>query len=299
MTADAAFRTGFVAIVGRPNVGKSTLLNNLVGQKVSITSRKPQTTRHRINGILTTPAGQFIFVDTPGFQLKHKSAMNSVMNRTVQQVLADVDVIVWVVEAGHYGGSDRRMLEILPADKAVILVINKVDTVKDKGALLPFIDELSAVRNFAAIVPLSARSDTDMSPLIHSVVPHLPEGEALFPDDVPTDRSERFLAAELIREKLFRYLGEELPYATTVMIDRFETAKRLRRIFATIVVEKSNQKAIIIGHNGEKLKTIGTLARQDMEATFGTKVYLELWVKVRSGWSESESTLKSLGQDNL
>lgn len=289
------FHTGFVAIVGRPNVGKSTLMNALIGQKISITSRKPQTTRHRITGIHTDEQAQYVFVDTPGFQLKHRNALNRAMNKSVVDALADVDVVLFVIEAGHWNERDEQIVKLLPAHRPVILVLNKVDTLSDKATLLPFIERMSKLFAFAAIVPVSAQTKAQIPELFRTIAPHLPEGPPLFdPNDV-TDRSERFLAAEVIREKIFRLLGDEVPYATSVIIEQFVQEGNLRRIHATVVVDKPGQKAILIGKGGEKMKAISTQARQDMEKLFDGKVFLEIWVKVKGGWADDERALKSLG----
>lgn len=293
----ASFRTGYLAIVGRPNVGKSTLLNRLVGQKISITSRKPQTTRHRITGVLTTQECQYIFVDTPGFQSKHASVLNRTMNRNVTQALADVDVVLFVIEAGRFGAEDRALLKLLPEDRPLLLIINKIDRLDDKGQLLPFIEKLAQERNFAEIVPLSAQQGNGADELLRAAAKYLPFAAPVFDEDDITDRSERFLAAELLREKLFRNLGDELPYGIAVEIERFEQEGNLRRIFAAIIVDKQAHKGIIIGKNGEKLKTMSSDARLDMERLFGGKVYLETWVKVKSGWADDERALKRLGYE--
>jgi len=293
-----AHRAGTVAIVGRPNVGKSTLLNRLVGQKVSITSRKPQTTRHRITGILTRPDAQLVFIDTPGFQTQHRNVMNRLMNRAVRQALEGVDVVVWVIEALRFGERDASVLKLLPDNVPVVLVINKVDRVQRKPDLLPFIAEMRERRDFAAIVPISAERGREADALVAEVVKLLPEAPRMYEEDEITTLPERFLAAELVREKLFRLLGEELPYATAVEIERFETMGNLRRIYVAILVDKPNQKPIIIGKGGEKLKAIGTQARKDMEQLFGGKVFLEVWVRVRSGWADDEAVLRRLGIDS-
>ena len=297
MSTSEGFRCGYLAIVGRPNVGKSTLLNLLVGQKISIVSRKAQTTRHRINGVLTTKTHQFIFVDTPGFQTKHKNALNRLMNRSVTQALQDVDVVLLVVEAGRFGEADRRILPLLPQGRPVILVINKIDRLADKQVLLPFIAEASHAFAFAEIVPLSAERGTGSQELLAAAGRYLPVATPMFGEDELTDRSERFLAAEFLREKLFRRLGEELPYGMAVEIERFETEGALRRIHAAIIVDKSSHKAIVIGKGGEQLKTIASEARRDMESLFGGKVFLEVWVKVKGGWADDERALKSLGYE--
>lgn len=291
----APYRAGYVAIVGRPNVGKSTLLNSLVGQKVSITSRKPQTTRQRITGILTRDDAQLMFVDTPGFQTRHASALNRHMNRAVTQALADVDVILLVIEAGRFSAEDRALLALLPAKRRVLLVINKIDRLADRGLLLPFITEVAGEHAFAEIVPVSASKGHGVGELARTISRYLPEQPALYGADEITESSERFLAAELIREKLFRLLGDELPYACAVIIDKFAVEGRLRRIHASIIVDKDAHKGIIIGAQGAQLKAIGTKARHDMEKLFGGKVHLELWVKVKRGWTENQQVLKQLG----
>ena len=294
-TSGNHFRCGTIAIVGRPNVGKSTLLNHILGAKLSITSRKAQTTRHRLLGIHTTEDAQFLFVDTPGFQLKHINALNRGLNRTVKQVMSEVDLVLFVVEATRFGPDDRKVLEILPANTPVLLVINKADLLADKAALLPYIEERSAEFQFADVVPVSAKRNLSLDELLGTVRGYLPEQPAIYGEDELTDRSERFLAAEILREKVFRFVGEELPYSMTVEIEKFEQEGGLRRIHAAIIVDKEGQKPILIGKKGEKLKQISTEARQDMENLFGGKVWLETWVKVRSGWADDERALKSLG----
>ncbi|MGA7179257.1 MAG: GTPase Era [Thiobacillaceae bacterium] len=289
------FRTGYIAIVGRPNVGKSTLLNRMVGQKISITSRKAQTTRHRVMGVRTEANAQFVFVDTPGFQTRYGGVMNTAMNRSVKQALADTDAVLMVVEAGRLGNADRQVLELLPKDQPVLLVANKSDQIKDNAAMLDFLKSASEAYPFSEIVPVSAKQGTGINELIKTLTGYLPPGQPLFGEDDYTDQTERVLAAELIREKLFRLCGEEIPYATAVAIDKFEEEGRLRRIFATILVDRDSQKAIVIGKGGEKLKQISTQARQDMEKLFDAKVYLEVWVKVKGGWSDDIRVLKSLG----
>ena len=291
------FKSGYVAIVGRPNVGKSTLLNRIVGEKISIVSRKAQTTRHRISGILTLPDAQFVFVDTPGFQTRHANALNRAMNRGVTQALADVDVVVFVVEAGRFDTQDKAVLRLLPRERPVILAVNKIDHLKDKATLLPMLASLSSEFPFTAIVPVSAAKGSQVADLLSEVRKTLPHNEALFGEDEITDRSERFLAAEYIREKLFRLTGDELPYASTVEIEKFEIDGTLRRISATIVVDRPAHKGIVIGKGGETLKRIATEARQDMERLFDGKVFLEIFVKVKSGWSDDERLLKSLGYE--
>jgi GTPase len=293
--SDAAHRAGTVAIIGRPNVGKSTLVNHVVGKKISITSRKPQTTRHRITAILTLPDAQLVFVDTPGFQTRHLTTMNRLMNRTVRQALGEVDLVIWVVEALHYDDRDAAVLELLPASVPVVLAINKIDRVKDKRTLLPFIAKLGELHAFAAVVPISASRNDNVQALVSELAKHLPEGPRMYDEDEVTTHSERFLASELVREKLFRLLGEELPYATAVEVETFETTEALRHIRIGILVDKASQKAMVIGKDGGKLKTIGSQARQDMERLFGGKVFLELWVRVRSGWADDQAMLKRMG----
>ena len=289
------FRCGTIAIVGRPNVGKSTMLNHILGVKLSITSRKAQTTRHRLLGIQTTEDAQYLFVDTPGFQLKHINALNRGMNKTVKQVMSEVDVVLFVVEATRFGNEDRKVLDILPKEAPVLLVINKADLLEDKGELLPYMQQRGEEFTFADIVPISAKRNQNLDELLLAIRKHLPEQPAIYGEDELTDRNERFLAAELVREKVFRLLGEELPYSITVEIEKFEQEGGLRRIHAAIIVDKDGQKPIIIGKGGEKLKQISTEARQDMEKLFGGKVWLETWVKVRGGWADDERALKSLG----
>jgi len=291
------FHTGYIAIIGRPNVGKSTLLNRLVGQNVSITSKKAQTTRHRINGILTDEQSQFIFVDTPGFQMQYMNRLNSVMNRTVTKSMYGVDVVIFMIEALYFDERDEQVLKLLPVDKPVILAINKVDRIADKSRLLPFLEKLSKVFSFSAMIPVSAERGTQIQELIHAIRPYLPEGPPLFSRDEATDRSERFLAAELIREKLFRLMWDEIPYSSSVAIDQFTNESGLRKIHASIIVDRANQKGMIIGKNGEELKLVATQARRDMEKLFGGKVYLKVWVKVKSGWADDLRALKTLGYE--
>ena len=290
-------RSGRIAIVGRPNVGKSTLLNRMVGMKISITSNRPQTTRHRLNAIVTEADAQMVLVDTPGFQTEHGGELNRLMNRTVSESLDGVDIVLFVIEAMRFGREDRKLLPLLPKDIPVILIVNKIDKFADKAVLLPFIAETSKAFAFAEIVPVSAAKGTQVSHLRKILKPYLPEGPPQHEEDEVTDRSERFLAAELVREKLFRLLGEELPYAATVMVEKFELQGQLRHIHIAIIVDKPNHKAMVIGKGGEKLKQIGTQARIDMEKLFGGKVFLELWVQVKSGWADSLKVLKSLGYE--
>ena len=288
-------RAGYVAIVGRPNVGKSTLLNRMVGEKVSIVSPKAQTTRLRITGIVTRRQAQIVFVDTPGYQTAHRSTLNRLMNRSVSAAIAEVDAVMCVVEALRFDERDQAVVQLLTPGLPAVLALNKIDRVDDKRRLLPFFERLAALRDFAAVVPVSASKGTQVEALLDAVAPLLPAGPALFEPDELTTVSERVLAAELLREKLFRSLGEEVPYGTAVEIERFETQGGLRRIGAVILVAKSSQKGMVIGKGGEKLKTMGTQARHDMERLFGGKVHLELWVKVRSGWAEDPDALKRLG----
>jgi len=299
-TPAAAFRCGTVAIVGRPNVGKSTLMNALVGQKISITSRKAQTTRHRIVGIQTTDDAQYVFVDTPGFQTRHASALNRSLNRAVTSTLSSVDLVLFVVEAGQYGADDEKVLSLLPKNTPVLLVANKLDRVTGDSrseVMMPFLEKMGQLFPFREVVPMSAKTRDHITRLFQIIRPYLPEGEPMYDADAMTDRSERFLASEIIREKVFRWTGDELPYTSTVVIDKFETEGRLRRVFATILVERDAHKAMIIGNKGSKLKQISTEARLDMEKLFDGKVYLELWIKVKSGWADNEAGLRAYGYE--
>ena len=295
MTNTAVARCGHVAIVGRPSVGKSTLLNALVGARISITSRKPQTTRHRIAGIRTDGNAQFIFVDTPGFQTRHASKLNERLNRAVRDALADVDVVVFVIDAAHFTAADRAVMALLPDRTPVIVALNKIDAVKDKRALLPRIGEIAALREFAALIPISAERGTELPALLQAIALHLPEGPPLYAADDVTDRDERFLSAEFIREKIFRQLGDEIPYSTAVVIEGFEHVGDLRRIRAEVLVGKPSQRAILIGEGGARMKAIASQARGDMETLFGGRVYLDVWVRVKSGWSDSDAMLTRLG----
>ncbi|KHK58784.1 GTPase Era [Ralstonia sp. A12] len=294
------FRCGMVAIVGRPNVGKSTLMNALVGQKVSITSRKAQTTRHRITGIQTTEDAQFVFVDTPGFQTRHATALNRSLNRAVTSTLSSVDAVLFVVEAGRYGPDDEKVLSLLPRETPVILIVNKVDRLDAytrAEMVAVFLQDMAQVFPFKEIVPMSAKNRDDILRLLGIVRPYLPEGEPMYDPEALTDRSERFLAAEIVREKVFRWTGDELPYSSTVVVDKFETEGRLRRVFVTILVDRDAHKAMIIGAKGAKLKQISTEARMDMEKLFDGKVYLEVWIKVKSGWADNEAGLRAYGYE--
>jgi len=289
-------RCGYIAIVGRPNVGKSTLLNHILGMKLSITSRKPQTTRHQILGVKTQENIQAIYVDTPGIHQRRGTAINKYMNRAATSVLNDVDVILFVVQAKKWTEEDQAIIEKFKTVSCpIVLVVNKIDTLTSKKELLPLIDELSTQYDFAEILPVSALSGTNVEILEQKITPLLPENEHVYPDDQVTDRSMRFLASEIIREKLIRELGQELPYTSTVSIDKYVDDPDIVHIHATIYVESAGQKAIIIGKKGSRLKSIGTKAREDISKMIETKVYLNLWVKVREGWSNDERALRGLG----
>ncbi len=289
------FHTGTIAIVGRPNVGKSTLLNHLIGTKVSITSRKAQTTRHRILGVRTSDQAQFIFLDTPGFQNTHRNQLNRAMNRFVDDAVSTADVVVHLVEASGLKNEDALVESRFDASMPVVLVLSKIDRIKNQNDLLPLMAQVAARRSYAAIIPVSAKTGKGVDQLLAEIARHLPEAEPIYDADAFTDRSERFLAAELIREKVFRLSGEEVPYGCDVTIEKFQEEGALRRIHATIIVERAGHKAILLGSKGEKMKRIATEARLDMEKLFGSKVFLELWVKVKGGWADSDARLKSLG----
>jgi GTPase len=291
------FQCGYIAIVGRPNVGKSTLMNALIGAKVSITSRKAQTTRHRITGIQTTEKAQLIYVDTPGFQTRHSNALNKTLNRTVTNTLTASDVILFIIEAGTFGLADQQVLDLIPDNVPCILVINKSDRVKNKAVLLPFAQQVAAKYNFSAVVPVSAKLNFQLDHLQDEIKKYLPENSAIFGSDDITDRSEKFLAAEIVREKVFRFVGDELPYTSTVLIEKFEQEGDLRRVFAAILVERDTHKSMVIGQKGARLKDISTQARLDMERLFGGPVYLEIWVKVKSGWADNEAGLRAYGYE--
>jgi len=291
----ADFRCGYVAIAGRPNVGKSTLLNQVVGQRVSITSKKAQTTRHRITGIVTTDDAQIVFVDTPGFQTKHRSRLNDRMNRAVTQCLSDVEATLVVIEAGRTTEADRAVIRLLPKGSAALVALNKIDRLADQNALLPQMAELAALFPFSALVPVSAEKGRGLDMLLAEVRKLLPVSDPIFDADDITDRDERFLAAEFIREKIFRLLGEEVPYAATVAIDSFEQKGKLRRIHATIHVDRDNQRAILLGEGGQQMKEIASSARVDMERLFGGQVFLEVWVRVTKGWADDEAKLRRFG----
>ncbi len=292
-------RCGYVAIIGRPNVGKSTLLNHLVGQKISITSRKPQTTRHRMLGILSEDNLQVVFVDTPGLHLEEKRAINRYMNRAASSSIVDVDLVIFVVDGTVWTDDDTLVLDKLKAGVVpVILVVNKVDKIEDKGSLLPHLEWLSNQFDFAAIYPASALKGTNLNTLHQQIAEAMPQSEFIYPEDYITDRSMRFMAAEAIREKLIRQLGKELPYSMTVEIEKFETdEKGIIHISATILVERKGQKRIVIGQGGKRLKKVGQDARMDLEKLFGSKIFLQLWVKVKEGWADDEKALRSLGFD--
>jgi len=292
------FQCGFVALVGRPNVGKSSLLNRLVGQKISITSRRPQTTRHRILGIKTAEHYQIVFVDTPGLHTRQPRAMNRYLNRAAADSLTDVDVVVLVVEGKRWQEDDDWVLQKLQdLSCPVIVAVNKVDRITDKQTLLPFLQELAARRDFVEIVPVSARTGDQLAQLEAAVLKYLPQSPPLYDEDQVTDRSQRFLAAELVREKLFRKLGEEIPYGLTVEIESFREKGGVLHIHALIWVEKTGHKPIVIGNKGQLLKEVGREAREDMQQAFDQKVFLQLWVKVKEGWADDERALRSLGYD--
>jgi GTPase len=317
------FKCGTIALVGRPNMGKSTLLNALVGQKISITSRKAQTTRYRIAGVQTRDSAQFIFIDTPGFQTRVMNTLNQTLNRTVTSTLNDVDVICFIVEAGYWGADDAKVLRLLPLDKPVLLIANKLDLFASRfeipqdrdTALFEFMGKMgqtwgeiaaqtkgfesesisSPLGEFAEIIPMSGKNKDDIGRLLDIIEEHLPEGEAVYDAETLTDRSERFMAAEILREKVFRYTGDELPYASSVVIDQFKLDGKMRRIAATILVDRDSHKAMIIGQKGERLKKISTEARLDMEKLFDGKVFLETWVKVKRGWADDLAELRAQG----
>jgi GTP-binding protein Era len=290
-------RCGTIGIAGRPNTGKSSLLNRLVGQKLSIVSSKPQTTRHLVTGIVTQPGCQYVFVDAPGQQSGSRSVLHRTLNRRATQAARDADVALFVVEAMRFGPEDHAVLEKIPDEQQVIAVVNKIDTVKKDSELIPFLDRLSKTRKFAAIVPVSAHTGKNVPQLLKALREALPEAPAAYPADQLTDRDERFFAAELLREKLFEAMGEELPYRCDVVIDSFKEEGRLRRIEATILVERNSQKAIVVGAGGERLKRMASAARKDMEKLFGGKVYLGTWVKVRKSWTDDARVLRQLGYE--
>ncbi|MBU6502059.1 MAG: GTPase Era [Burkholderiales bacterium] len=298
----AGQRCGLIAIVGKPNVGKSTLLNALVGQKISITSNKAQTTRHRITGIRTRGATQFVFADTPGFQTRHHTALNKSLNKTVLGAVGDVDLILFVVEAGRFTPADAEVLSLLKGNIPTLLIANKLDNIHRRAEIAPWLKSMQERHPFAEFVPMSARSAKDVERLFGICEKYLPEQPWWYAEDELTDRSEKFLASETVREKLFRFTGDELPYTSTVIIDKFDEEmgrnhSRLVKIAATIVVERDGHKAMVIGEKGERLKRIGTEARQELETLMEAKVFLELWVKVRSGWADDEARVRSFGYE--
>ncbi|MNQ51735.1 GTPase Era [compost metagenome] len=295
--SDTPFRTGFVAIVGRPNVGKSTLTNALIGSKISIVSRKAQTTRHRIHGVLTREHEQFVFVDTPGFQTRHGGAMNRMMNRVVTQALADVDVVVHVVEAGKWSEGDAKLLPLLPNPERTILVVSKIDQMKNRDDLFAFVSKIMALHPFGAVVPVSASKNQQLDQLLEEIASRLPEGEAMFEEDTLTDRPMRFIAAELVREKIFRLVGDELPYGCTVVIEQWEETAKGASINACVVVERDSHKPILLGTGGMHMKRIATEARQDIAKLLDKPVHLEVYIKVRKGWSDREGALRDLGYE--
>ncbi|APW45786.1 GTP-binding protein Era [Rhodoferax antarcticus] len=300
----AGQRCGLIAIVGKPNVGKSTLLNALVGQKISITSRKAQTTRHRITGMHTVGATQFVFVDTPGFQTIHGNALNKSLNKTVVGAVADVDLILFVVEAGSFTPADARVLALLGKNIPTLLIANKLDNVHRRGDIAPWLQDMQAKHTFTEFVPMSAKNAKDVDRLLDICAKYLPEQSWWYAADELTDRSERFMASEMVREKLFRLTGDELPYTSTVIIDKFEEEppakkgqKRLLRIAASIVVERDGHKAMVIGDKGERIKRIGMETRVELEKLLDCKVFIEMWVKVRSGWADDEARVRSFGYE--
>ena len=304
VVAPADQRCGLIAIVGKPNVGKSTLLNALVGQKISITSRKAQTTRHRITGMRTEGASQFVFVDTPGFQTIHGNALNKSLNKTVQGAVGDVDLVLLVVEAGSFTPADAKVLALLAPGIPTLLVANKLDSVKSRADVPPWLQDMQTRHPFVEFVPMSAKNDKDVQRLLGICEKYLPQQGWMYASDELTDRSEKFMAAEMVREKLFRLTGDELPYTSTVVIDKFEEEKgkskgikRMVRIAATIVVERDGHKAMVIGDKGERLKRMGMEARTELEKLFDAKVFLELWVKVRSGWADDAARVRSFGYE--
>lgn len=289
-------KCGTVAIIGQPNVGKSSLLNHFVGSKLSITSNKSQTTRYQLIGIHTAENAQFIFVDTPGYQQKYQNQMNKNMNKTVVQALKDVDVILFLTESNRSNDIEKKLIEMIPKDSHAILAINKIDLIKDKSKLLKMIEDYDAYKRFQHIVPISVKKKLSLMGLQNIIRDFLPEQDFIYEEDELTDKNERFLAAEIIREKVFRLTGQELPYSVAVEIEKFEeTPEGLRRIYAAIIVDRESHKPMIIGKKGDRLKDISSKSRKDMEALFGAKVWLEVWVKVQKGWADDQRALKSLG----
>ncbi|MEY3740897.1 MAG: hypothetical protein RLZZ192_1573 [Pseudomonadota bacterium] len=294
---ETAHRCGFIAVVGRPNVGKSTLTNALIGTKISIVSRKAQTTRHRIQGVLTRDTEQFVFVDTPGFQTRHGGAMNKMMNRVVTQTLADVDVVLFVVEAGKWSPGDEKLLSLLHDPKRTILVISKIDQLKNRDELYPFVAKIAALYQFDAVVPVSSTKRHQLDQLLDEVAKRLPENEPFFDADTLTDRPVRFIAAELIREKIFRLVGDELPYGCTVVIEQWDETEKGVHVAACVIVERDSHRPILLGAGGGHMKRIASEARQDMAKLLDKPVHLEVYIKVRKGWAEKESSLRDLGYE--
>ena len=296
-------RCGLIAIVGKPNVGKSTLMNALVGQKISITSRKAQTTRHRITGMHTVGDTQFVFVDTPGFQTRHNTALNRSLNKTVLGAVGDVDLVVFVVEAGIFNQADAKVLELLNKDIPTLLLANKLDQVNRRADIAPWLQQMQQRYTFAEFVPMSAKNAKDVERLLGICEKYLPQQDWWYAADELTDKNEKFLASETVREKLFRLTGDELPYTSTVVIDKFEEEagrgkqKRLVKIAATIIVERDSHKAMVIGDKGERIKRIGTETRVELEKLMDAKIFIELWVKVRSGWADDETRVRSFGYE--
>ena len=295
--ASPEHRCGYVAIVGRPNVGKSTLLNRIVGQKLAITADRPQTTRHRIMGVHTLADAQLLFLDSPGYQTRSGGALNRVLNRTARQVAADADVVVQVCDGHGWTAADTRFAKLLPADRPVLLAINKTDAARDRARLMRLVETAREVRDFDEYVPISARSGYQVDLLVGLCAKRLPPGPRAYGDDELTDRSERFLAGELIREKLFRLLGDELPYESTVLIEQYEVLPNLRRVSAVVLVDRDSQKGIVLGKGGERIKRIASEARVDLERLVDAKVFLEVFVKVRSGWADTEQSLRAYGYE--
>ena len=291
------YRCGFVALVGRPNVGKSTLTNALIGAKVSITSRKAQTTRHRITGVLTRDDAQFVFVDTPGFQTRHGGAMNKMMNRVVSQTLSDVDVVLFLVQAGQWTAADESLLAMLPKDGRVILVLSKTDTIKDKASLFPFTATVASKFPFTAVVPVSAVKQRQLDDLLNEIARHLPQNEPYFDEETLTDRPMRFLVAELVREKIFRLVGDELPYGCTVVIEQWEESDTNASINACVIVQRESHRPILLGAKGTHMKRIATEARQDIAKLLDKPVHLEVYIKVKKGWADRQSSLREFGYE--
>ncbi|AGF47004.1 GTP-binding protein Era [Candidatus Kinetoplastibacterium desouzaii TCC079E] len=291
------YRAGFIAIVGRPNVGKSTLSNSLIGEKLSIVSRKSQTTRHRIKGVLTQENRQFVFIDTPGFQLKYLSTLNRMMNRVVSQELLDVDIILHVIEAGKWIEDDSKLLEIIPDSKIVILVLNKIDLIKDKNSLLPFISNLMKIYNYKAFVPISALRNNQIDYLLNEISSYLPIRNKIFNDDYLTDRSSSFFVSEILREKIFRLTGNEIPYECTTLVEKWEEKNNSCYLSICVFVRSNTHKAILLGHKGEKMKRIATESRQDIENFLNKKIYLEVYIKVKKKWINDRSLLTNLGYE--